>query len=113
MGGAADRVLVYLTLWIQKCISVANQASGYSDAKRQLEAQANADQPVPGNEKFVLNSLFDAKPAEAETIKNYFKQLRNECVARMLPVLYPEKGDKNMWWFQFSKKKFMNLTLDK
>ncbi|CAE7331852.1 arcC [Symbiodinium pilosum] len=37
--GDADRVLVYLTLWIQKCLSVASQAGSPEDAARQLEAE--------------------------------------------------------------------------
>merc|ERR1739848_694562 len=94
--GAADRVLCYLTLWIQKCLSISSQASGYQDAKRQLEAQSNADQPAPGHPNFCagIQPLFTKASGqqEQETIKNYFKQLRQETVTRVLPLFYPDGG---------------------
>jgi len=111
--GPADRILVYMTLWIQKCLAVSSQASNFQDAKRQLEALANADQPGPGHPNFVLAPLFTKATGtqEADVVKNYFKQLRQETVARVLPLFYPDGGPPNKWWFQFNKKKFMNYTL--
>merc|ERR550525_87528 len=58
--GDADRVLVYLTLWIQKCLAVASQASGAQDATRQLDAMAGDDLPGPGDDSFVLGPLMEA-----------------------------------------------------
>eukprot|EP00931_Biecheleriopsis_adriatica_P103536 TRINITY_DN7835_c0_g1_i1.p1 TRINITY_DN7835_c0_g1~~TRINITY_DN7835_c0_g1_i1.p1 ORF type:complete len:175 (+),score=34.23 TRINITY_DN7835_c0_g1_i1:54-578(+) len=109
--GDADRVLVYVTLWIQKCISVASQASGRDEAARQLEAMAAAEMPGPGEPAFILNQLF--KPGgdqDIQTAKAYLKQLRQESLVRLMPVLYPS-GQPDKWWFQFSKKKFMNIQL--
>ncbi|CAE8619626.1 unnamed protein product [Polarella glacialis] len=109
--GDADRVLVYLTLWIQKCLSVASQASGLEDASRQLEVMASADMPGPGDAGFVLAPLFPSAGAlESQTAKAYLKQIRQESLYRLLPTLYPG-GQPNKWWFQFSKKKFMNFVL--
>mmetsp|Transcript_87756 Transcript_87756/g.284067 ORF Transcript_87756/g.284067 Transcript_87756/m.284067 type:complete len:177 (+) Transcript_87756:107-637(+) len=109
--GAADRVLVYLTLWVQKCVAVAAQAGCAQDAGRQLEAMAGEDLPGPGDAGFVLAPLFPVGPAgECQTAKAYLKQLRQETLARLLPTLY-SGGQPNKWWFQFSKKKFMNIVL--
>eukprot|EP00933_Yihiella_yeosuensis_P055198 TRINITY_DN53909_c0_g1_i1.p1 TRINITY_DN53909_c0_g1~~TRINITY_DN53909_c0_g1_i1.p1 ORF type:complete len:176 (-),score=41.07 TRINITY_DN53909_c0_g1_i1:78-605(-) len=110
--GNADRVLVYLTLWTQKCLSVASQANGLEDATRQLEAMAAADMPGPGDNGFVLAPLFQTGNSahECQTAKAYLKQLRQETVVRIMPLLYPE-GQPNKWWFQFAKKKFMNIAL--
>eukprot|EP00811_Abedinium_folium_P010508 NODE_19721_length_830_cov_5.371266.p1 GENE.NODE_19721_length_830_cov_5.371266~~NODE_19721_length_830_cov_5.371266.p1 ORF type:complete len:174 (+),score=43.54 NODE_19721_length_830_cov_5.371266:111-632(+) len=110
--GAADRDLIYLTLWIQKCLATAQQCSRFEEAKRQLEALANSDICGPGDNGFVLAPFFPAAkaPKDKETAMQYLKQLRQETVFRLLPVLYPN-GTANKWWFQFSKKRFMNLTL--
>eukprot|EP00427_Karlodinium_veneficum_P016114 CAMPEP_0169139802 /NCGR_PEP_ID=MMETSP1015-20121227/43219_1 /TAXON_ID=342587 /ORGANISM="Karlodinium micrum, Strain CCMP2283" /LENGTH=145 /DNA_ID=CAMNT_0009205643 /DNA_START=1 /DNA_END=435 /DNA_ORIENTATION=+ len=81
--GSADLVLVYLTVWIQKCLFVAQLASSPQEAKKQLEALATSDLPAPGKQDFVLGSYFTAPNGakETETIKNYLKQLRQETVA--------------------------------
>mmetsp|Transcript_28111 Transcript_28111/g.83948 ORF Transcript_28111/g.83948 Transcript_28111/m.83948 type:complete len:175 (-) Transcript_28111:60-584(-) len=108
--GDADRVLVYLTLWIQKCLTVASQANGFADATRQLETMAGEELPGPGDPQFVLTPLFSEGSAQdSQTAKAYLKQLRLETLARLLPVLYPD-GQPNKWWFQFSKRKFMNIA---
>mmetsp|Transcript_41473 Transcript_41473/g.72835 ORF Transcript_41473/g.72835 Transcript_41473/m.72835 type:complete len:177 (+) Transcript_41473:145-675(+) len=110
--GSADKVLVYITLWIQKCLLTASQSSGMQDAKNQLERLATADIAVPGSPNFILAPFFtDPKnPQEANCFKDYSKQLRQETLARLLPMLYPN-GTPNKWWFQFCKKKFMNVAL--
>mmetsp|Transcript_63805 Transcript_63805/g.149569 ORF Transcript_63805/g.149569 Transcript_63805/m.149569 type:complete len:178 (+) Transcript_63805:50-583(+) len=109
--GDADRVLVYLTLWIQKCLSVASQAGSADDAARQLEVVAASELPGPGDSGFILGSWFKAgPPQDCQMAKAYLKQLRQETASRLLPLFYPD-GQPNKWWFQFSKKKFMNIAL--
>lgn len=109
--GDADRVLVYLTLWIQKCLSVAAQASGVDEATRSLEVLAASDLPGPGDSGFILNSFFKpGTPQDCQIAKACLKQLRQETAHRFLKILYPS-GQLNKWWSQFSKKRFMNLTL--
>ena len=46
-----------------------------------------------------------------ETIRGYFKQLREETSLRMLDRLYNEDGSPNKWWMAFSKRKFMGITM--
>merc|ERR1711957_1141378 len=110
-GGSPDRVLIYITLWIQKCLGVCSLTSGAEDARRQIEGMASADVPGPGDPQFILNPLFEPPSTAQEGVlaRNYLKQLRQETVVRLLPLLYPG-GVPNKWWFQFSKKRFMNFV---
>lgn len=110
--GDGDRLLVYLTLWIQKCLFTADRANGMQDAQRQLEVLAGDERmPGPGDEKFLLAPFFSAGTiSDSQAAKAYLKQLRLETVARLIQLLYPE-GQPNKWWFQFSKKKFMGMSL--
>ena len=57
-----------------------------------------------------------SKPApesrsDADTLRSYFKQLREETGRRVLQRAYTESGELNKWWMAFSKKKFMNKAL--
>ncbi|CAK0890688.1 unnamed protein product, partial [Prorocentrum cordatum] len=104
--GGGDRVLIYLTLWIQKCLATADRASGAEDASRQLEAMAAADLPGPGDPGFVIASLIPAgAPHDNQVAKAYLKQLRQETLHRLLPLLYGADGQANKWWFQYAKKR--------
>merc|ERR1711971_891977 len=110
LQGGGDKVLAYLTLWVQSILMTASQASGLKDGQRQLEAKANAENfSAPGDANFVFAGY--AQRGGEAAAKAYFKQLRRETVARMIPRLYPD-GNPNKWWFQFSKKKFMNMRID-
>eukprot|EP00397_Hematodinium_sp_SG-2012_P043629 GEMP01048538.1.p1 GENE.GEMP01048538.1~~GEMP01048538.1.p1 ORF type:complete len:139 (-),score=22.13 GEMP01048538.1:1171-1587(-) len=79
--GGADKILMYLTLWIQRCISEAEQCQNEISAKRRLQNLAyslggphTTDFPpalAPFN--------YDADPDIAE----YLRQLRMETWARL------------------------------
>ena len=47
----------------------------------------------------------------SETLRSYFKQLREETSVRMLDRLYNEDGTLNKWWKAFAKRKFMGITV--
>merc|ERR1711957_203975 len=111
MKGGSDKLMAYLIVLISKCLAMAVQASGHKEAQKQLEALVNGDKFAgPGDATFCL-SMYCQKGGEQDA-KAYFKQLRQETVARMLPRMYYPDGNPNKWWFQFAKKKFMNLKLD-
>ena len=86
--------------------------------KTQSEAKKNVtrislDQrfPIPGDKDFCLGGFFNA-PATAndsDTIRQYLLQLRQECANRLLDRIYNADGTPNKWWFQFSKRKFLNI----
>lgn len=113
VAGGVDRVLVYLTLWIQKCLGVASTSGNPEEVRRQLETLAASDTfPGPGDVGFALASLIPtgATLQETQAARGYLKQLRQETLVRFLPLLYPD-GRPNKWWLQFARRRFMNLSL--
>jgi hypothetical protein len=50
---------------------------------------------------------------EAELLRQYLAQVRQEIAARLLARLYEEGGDgkPSKWWLSFTKRKFMGKSL--
>jgi actin related protein 2/3 complex subunit 3 len=46
----------------------------------------------------------------AETIRGYFKQLREAIALRLVDHVFPN-GERSKWWMLFAKRKFMNKEL--
>ena len=49
-------------------------------------------------------------PAAADNFRKFFGQLREECGNRVLSRIYDKDGNPSKWWFQFAKRKFMNIN---
>ena len=85
---------------------------------------------IPGDASFPLNQAF--QPArdrnEAETLRQYIMQLRQELAQRLLNRVYadgntPSKVSRRIrhyllvfsnllqWWLSFTKRKFMGVAL--
>lgn len=62
--GNADRLLIYLTLYIQSCLQTLEKVPNARDAERQLQALAWQSFKVPGEGDFPLNAFFPS-PASA------------------------------------------------
>eukprot|EP00924_Labyrinthula_sp_SR-Ha-C_P004317 maker-scaffold_3-snap-gene-20.34-mRNA-1 protein AED:0.36 eAED:0.38 QI:0/1/0.5/1/1/1/2/50/169 len=108
--GLADRVLIYLTYFISQCLKRLEKAKSVSDAKKLMFELAKEKFPIPGDKNWQLGGHISApgKRKEQEDMRKYMEQLR-ECVCeRIVDVIFPN-GEKNKFWMQFSKKKFMNI----
>lgn len=51
------------------------------------------------------------KILDAELLRNYLKQIREEASGRLLSVAYKSNGTPNKWWLAFAKRKFMNIIV--
>jgi len=113
MQGKADRLIVYLTLYISACLQRIEQCSSPKEAEKKLQTYAIETFAVPGQHGFPFSSFFEKPetPAEADEFKAYFKQLREETAQRMIPIAFTEEGKPNKFWVAFSKRKFMNTAL--
>lgn len=94
--GHADKILVYALLWIQECLSVCLECNhNVPVIKQQLAELAASRVPGPGNpEGFNLSRMFAPPQTEREyyIISLYLRQLREEIVHRLMPLIYhPEK----------------------
>jgi actin related protein 2/3 complex subunit 3 len=53
-----------------------------------------------------------ANRQEAETLRQYLAQVRQELASRLLARIYEEGNDKpSKWWLSFTKRKFMGKSL--
>jgi actin related protein 2/3 complex subunit 3 len=49
---------------------------------------------------------------EAETLRQYLSQVRQELASRLLARIYEDGSDKpSKWWLSFAKRKFMGKSL--
>jgi len=94
-------------------VTTASSIENKAEATRTLTSLGTTPRfTAPGDPGFPAASMFPAmSPADAERLRAYLKQLREEAVARLVDRLYNEDGTPNKFWMAFSKKKFMGLTL--
>jgi len=69
---------------------------------------------IPGDAGFPLNQLFEGPKDrhEAETLRQYMMQMRQELGGRLINRVYADGNDKpSKWWLSFTKRKFMGKSL--
>lgn len=107
----ADRLLCYLTVYVSECIRVAKAYPTKSEAKKQMFMHVRKGFKIPGEAGFSLGGFFTEPKsrADAEQLRNYLKQCREEVGKRVLELVYTPEGVQDKFWFSFAKKKFMNI----
>ncbi|CDS37316.1 arp2:3 complex 21 kda subunit [Echinococcus multilocularis] len=111
----ADRVLVYLVLYILECLKKLQRCSTKSQGSKELTTLALARFDIPGDPGFPreLNNLY-AKPslADANLMREYISQLRTELGLRLLDKVYADdQSQPSKWWLCFAKRKFLDQSL--
>jgi actin related protein 2/3 complex subunit 3 len=110
--GPADLLLAYLTIYITELLRFFAKDKTGAEAKKNV-TRISLDQrfPIPGDKDFCLGGFFNAPTSstDSDAIRQYFLQLRQECANRLLDRIYNTDGTQNKWWFQFSKRKFLNI----
>ena len=69
---------------------------------------------IPGDAGFPLNQAFEPPPDrnQAELLRQYIMQMRQELAARLLNRVYPEGANTpSKWWLSFTKRRFMGKAL--
>uniref|UniRef100_A0A7S3DGL1 Actin-related protein 2/3 complex subunit 3 n=1 Tax=Palpitomonas bilix TaxID=652834 RepID=A0A7S3DGL1_9EUKA len=106
--GNADRTLIYLTLYITKCLQTIEKVADPEEAKKKLQTLAWSECSAPGDSNFPLGGMFEAaKGSDADVFRAYFKQAKEELGRRLIEKCYVE-GKPNKFWLCFSKRKFLN-----
>ncbi|XP_070496283.1 actin-related protein 2/3 complex subunit 3 [Chironomus tepperi] len=109
-----DRVLIYVTLYIPECLKKLQRCPNKNQGMQEMYSLAISKFDIPGEAGFPLNSVY-ARPqtqAEADTMRNYLQQLRQETGNRICEKVFAtEDGRPNKFWMCFSKKKFMEKSL--
>jgi len=110
--GPADLQLAYMTIMIGEVIRECVKHKVKGDAHKGIQVLSmSTNFKLPGQDGFPLPGFF--KPAqnknEEDTFRAYFRQMREELAIRIIDNIYDATGAKNKWWFQFNKRKFMNI----
>ncbi|XP_054710270.1 actin-related protein 2/3 complex subunit 3-like [Uloborus diversus] len=110
----ADRVLIYLTLYITECLKKLQRCSNKNQGLQDVYSLAIAKFDIPGDSGFPLNAVY-SKPSsssEADLMRQYLQQLRHACGLRLCEKVFdPESGKPSKWWLCFAKRKFMDKSL--
>lgn len=112
----ADRIIIYLTLYITECLKILQKCDKHEQALMSLYGFAVSRFDIPGDPNFPLNSVFQrpTEPDQVELMRNYMQQLRIECSYRLVEKVFPKQLNQskpNKWWICFSKRKFMDKSL--
>ncbi|CAI5980529.1 unnamed protein product [Closterium sp. NIES-64] len=111
--GPADKLLVYLTLYINMALKRIDSCPSEAEGIRLLINLGLEPFPIPGDPGFPLAGLFATPTSrlEAETLRTYLQSVREETSNRLLQLVYLPDGSPNKWWLSFSKRKFMNVAM--
>ncbi|KAF8663409.1 hypothetical protein AX16_000981 [Volvariella volvacea WC 439] len=115
--GPADRTLIILILFISDCLAKIGSARtppSQIEAAKSLNTLSVDNFPIPGDANFPLNAHYAAPGgrADAEYLRQYLTQVRQELAARLVERLYADgTGKPSKWWMSFQKRKFMNRSL--
>lgn len=109
----ADRVLIYITLYITECLKRLQKCATKSQGMQEMYTLAISKFDIPGDPNFPLNSVYakPLSPNEADTMRQYVQQIRQETGVRVCELAFGEDGKPSKWWLCFAKKKFMDKSL--
>ncbi|KAI0429138.1 ARP2/3 complex ARPC3 subunit [Xylaria sp. FL1042] len=114
--GPADRLLIYGILFVSECLGKIRPTYGLRDATKEVMNTAlDLNFSIPGDPGFPLNQMYEPPQdrQDAELLRQYLAQVRQELAARLLARVYEEGGDgkPSKWWLSFTKRKFMGKSL--
>jgi len=109
--GDADKLLVYITVFIQKCLEKANDPNP-AKAKENMKKLVDQCEYVPKTENF-FNILVTKKDSEVGSLQKYLKSIRKETVERLIYILFEDEKTKMdfKYWVALGKKKFMGYEM--
>ncbi|KAI1275891.1 ARP2/3 complex ARPC3 subunit [Xylaria sp. FL0933] len=114
--GPADRLLIYGILFVSECLGKIRPTHGVRDATKEVMNTAlDLNFAIPGDPGFPLNQMYEPPQdrQDAEQLRQYLSQVRQELAARLLARVYEDGGDgkPSKWWLSFTKRKFMGKSL--
>ncbi|KAK7576618.1 hypothetical protein V9T40_012904 [Parthenolecanium corni] len=110
----ADRVLIYITLFITECLKKLQRCATKTQALQEMHTLGISKFDIPGDFGFPLNSVYarPASVAETDLMRQYLQQIRQETCSRVVHKVFPANDSKpSKWWLCFAKKKFMDKSL--
>jgi len=110
--GDADKLLVYITVFIQKCLEAADNQE-QEKAKVLMKNLIDECEWTPNYKSHFLNNLLNIKNNEVNDLQSYLRAVRKEIVLRLQYILYDSdcKTLDLKFWLGFSKKRFMGYDM--
>ncbi|PSR80842.1 actin-related protein 2/3 complex subunit 3 [Coniella lustricola] len=113
--GNADRLLIYGILFVSECLTKIKPNADVRTATKDVTNLAlDTNFAVPGDPAFPLNQMYEPPRdrQDAEQLRQYMAQVRQELASRLLARVYADGDDKpSKWWLSFTKRKFMGKAL--
>ncbi|CAG9938786.1 unnamed protein product [Clonostachys rosea f. rosea IK726] len=113
--GPADRLLVYGIWYVSDCLTKIKPTSSATQAQKDVMNLAlDLNFAIPGDPAWPLNQMYEPPRdrQDAEQLKQYLSQVRQELATRLLARVYEEDQAKpSKWWLSFTKRKFMGKSL--
>ncbi|KAI6083919.1 ARP2/3 complex, 21 kDa p21-Arc subunit [Hypoxylon rubiginosum] len=113
--GPADRLLIYGILFVSECLGKIRPHHSLRDATKDvLNTALDLNFAIPGDPAFPLNQIYEPPRdrQDAEQLRQYLSQVRQELASRLLARVYEEDdGKPSKWWLSFTKRKFMGKAL--
>ncbi|KYK56161.1 ARP2/3 complex 21 kDa subunit [Drechmeria coniospora] len=113
--GPADRLLVYGIWFLSDCLQKIKPHATARDAQKDvMNIALDLNFAIPGDPGFPLNQMYESPRdrQDAEQLKQYMAQVRQELAARLLARVYADDESKpSKWWLSFTKRKFMGKSL--
>ncbi|KAK4096312.1 ARP2/3 complex, 21 kDa p21-Arc subunit [Parathielavia hyrcaniae] len=113
--GPADRLLVYGIWFVSDCLAKIRPVASLRDATKDVMNLAlDLNFAIPGDPAWPLNQMYEPPRdrQDAEILRQYMSQVRQELAARLLARVYDESDVKpSKWWLSFTKRKFMGKGL--
>lgn len=113
IDGDADKLLVYITVFIQKCLEKANN-SDPNVAKTNIKALIDGCEYIPKTENFFnILTTQNQNAQELVQLQKYLKSIRKEVVQRLIHLLFddPKTSMDLPFWLGLGKKKFMGYDM--
>lgn len=110
--GDADKLLVYITVFISKCLETA-AGQDVDKTKFLMKSLVDDCEWTPNYKAHFFNTLVNLKPSEVNELQLYLKSVRKEVVLRLQFILYDSdyKTLDLKYWLGFSRKKFMGYEM--
>ncbi|KAI1418025.1 ARP2/3 complex, 21 kDa p21-Arc subunit [Hypoxylon sp. FL1857] len=113
--GPADRLLIYGILFVSECLGKIRPHHSLREATKEvLNTALDLNFAIPGDPAFPLNQIYEPPRdrQDAEQLRQYLSQVRQELASRLLARVYDEDDAKpSKWWLSFTKRKFMGKAL--
>ncbi|OAA36129.1 ARP2/3 complex, p21-Arc subunit [Beauveria brongniartii RCEF 3172] len=113
--GPADRLLIYGIWFLSDCLTKIKPNATVRDAQKEVMNLAlDLHFALPGDPAWPLNQMYEPPRdrQDAEQLRQYMAQIRQELAIRILARVYEEDDAKpSKWWLSFTKRKFMGKAL--